>query len=159
MDKYIGTKLIEAEPMNLGDYNKYRGWTIPENENPEREGYLVKYEDGYESWSPKEIFEKAYNDVNTCMNFGQAIELMKLGCKVARQGWNGKGMWICLGEGRIIKADEFWNNNTRKFALDQKEQVARVLPYIVMKTADDKILMGWLASQTDMLSNDWVIVE
>ena len=60
MKHYIGTKLLEAEPMSLGDYNLYRGWTIPENENPATEGYLVKYQDGYVSWSPKHVFEKAY---------------------------------------------------------------------------------------------------
>ena len=61
MKKYIGTKRLEAKQMTRGEYNKYRGWIIPEDENPEDEGYLVKYEtDGYESWSPKEIFEKAY---------------------------------------------------------------------------------------------------
>ena len=60
MKKYIGCKLIEAEPMSRGDYNKYRGWTIPENENPEDQGYLVKYPDGYVSWSPKHIFDSAY---------------------------------------------------------------------------------------------------
>lgn len=63
MNKYIGTKLIEAKEMNLGDYNKLKGWSIPENENPEKEGYLVKYSDSYISWSPKEVFEKAYLEV------------------------------------------------------------------------------------------------
>ena len=42
MKNYIGTKRIEAEPMTRGDYNKYRGWTIPADENPEDEGYIVK---------------------------------------------------------------------------------------------------------------------
>lgn len=60
MKKYIGTKLIEAEPMNRGDYNKYRGWTIPQNEDPADAGYLIRYPDGYESWSPKELFDKAH---------------------------------------------------------------------------------------------------
>ena len=60
MEEYIGTKIVKAEPMKLGDYNDYRGWTIPEDEDPEREGYLVKYPDDYISWSPKEIFEEAY---------------------------------------------------------------------------------------------------
>ncbi len=62
MKKYVGTKIIEATEMNRGDYNKYRGWTIPENENPEDEGFLVKYSDGYESWSPKKQFEEAYRE-------------------------------------------------------------------------------------------------
>lgn len=60
MKKYIGCKLIKAEPMNRGDYNKYRGWTIPANENPADEGYLLRYPDGYESWSPKYVFDSAY---------------------------------------------------------------------------------------------------
>ena len=60
MKKYIGVKEIEAKPLNLGDYNKYRGWQIPANEDPARDGYLVKYPDGYESWSPKEVFDEAY---------------------------------------------------------------------------------------------------
>ncbi len=60
MQKYIGVKRIEARAMTRGDYNTYRGWQIPADENPADEGYLVKYRDGYESWSPKEIFEEAY---------------------------------------------------------------------------------------------------
>lgn len=64
MKKYIGSKLIEAEPMTRGAYNEYRGWTIPKDENPEDEGYVVKYSDDYVSWSPKEIFDKAYLEVD-----------------------------------------------------------------------------------------------
>jgi hypothetical protein len=61
---YIGFKVVKAEPMNLGDYNKFRGWTIPANENPEKEGYKIVYPDGYVSWSPKEIFDQAYLEVD-----------------------------------------------------------------------------------------------
>lgn len=60
MKKYIGTKRLEAKQMTRGDYNKYRGWTILENENPDDEGYLIKNSDGYESWSPKKEFEDIY---------------------------------------------------------------------------------------------------
>jgi hypothetical protein len=63
MNKYIGTKLIEAKEMNLGDYNKFKGWTIPKNEDPKTEGYMVKYSDDYISWSPKDVFEKSYMQV------------------------------------------------------------------------------------------------
>ena len=59
----IGCKLVQCEEMNLGDYNEYRGWTIPQNEDPKKPGYLVKYVDQnppYISWSPKEVFEKFY---------------------------------------------------------------------------------------------------
>ena len=64
MKKYIGTKLIEAKPMTRGEYNEYRGWTIPPDENPGDPGYLVKYSDSYESWSPKDVFDSAYIQVD-----------------------------------------------------------------------------------------------
>ena len=60
---YIGVKLIKAEPMTRGEYNKKRGWTIPKDENPKDEGYVVQYDNGYVSWSPKDVFEKAYSEV------------------------------------------------------------------------------------------------
>ena len=61
MQKYIGVKQVEAKPMTRGEYNDYRGWTVPEGENPNDEGYVVKYEDGYVTWSPIEVFNKEYN--------------------------------------------------------------------------------------------------
>ena len=68
-ERYIGVKIIKAEPMTRGEYNKYKGWTIPKNENPDDPGYLVEYSDSYESWSPVDVFETYYkaignNDVN-----------------------------------------------------------------------------------------------
>lgn len=63
MKTYIGTKQIQAEPMTRGDYNKYRGLDIPADENPEDEGYIVKYSDDYVSWSPKKQFEEAYSEL------------------------------------------------------------------------------------------------
>lgn len=93
MKKYVGTKMIEAKQMNRGAYNDYRGWKIPLDEDPADEGYLVKYSDGYESWSPKKQFEKAYRECEN-LTFGLAIELLKKGKKVTRCGWNGKGMYL-----------------------------------------------------------------
>lgn len=68
---YIGCKQLQAGPMTLGEYNSYRGWQIPTDENPARPGYLVVYPDGYQSWSPAEVFESAYmnmqsEDVTRC---------------------------------------------------------------------------------------------
>lgn len=60
LESYIGTKALLASPLNLGDYNVLRGWKIPDNEDPKREGYFVQYPDGYNSWSPKEVFEESY---------------------------------------------------------------------------------------------------
>lgn len=91
------------------------------------------------------------------MTFSKALDAMKAGERVSRAGWNGKGMWICLGQGQTCPADGFWNRHTREFALSQPGHTAEVLPYFIMKTADDKILMGWLASQSDMVAEDWDI--
>lgn len=94
-------------------------------------------------------------------DYSTALLMMKDGYRVARAGWNGKNMWICLGKGQTMTdPSKFWNRHTRKFA---EEMAAlgldtEVLSYFIMKTADNKILMGWLASQTDMLAEDWAVV-
>ena len=93
MKDYIGVKVVAAEPMSRGEYNAYRGWKIPSDENPEDEGYHIRYPDGYESWCPKKQFNEAYRKCDN-MTFGIAIEAMKKGNKVARRGWNGKGMFV-----------------------------------------------------------------
>ncbi len=148
--KFIGTKIIHAKPMNLGDYNEYRCWDIPKDEDPAREGYLVTCEDGHESWSPTEVFDTEVFDeayrLCDAMAFGLALEAMKKGKKVARAGWNGKDMWLTLIEGDAYTLRDV-------FEVDGK-----LLPWIGMKTAGDDIV-PWLASQTDMLAEDWMIVE
>jgi hypothetical protein len=72
MTTHVGTKVIHARPMTRGDYNRFRGWTLPENELESDEGYLVEYADGgdanvagfagYVSWSPKAVFDRAYGN-------------------------------------------------------------------------------------------------
>ena len=93
------------------------------------------------------------------MDFGDAIRAMKAGKKVARVGWNGKGMWLALScdGGREVPAAGFWSAHNRAFA-EENGGTATVLPSITMKTATGEILMGWLASQTDMLAEDWMEV-
>ena len=158
--KYIRMHQVEAEPMTRGGYNKFRGWEIPSNENPADEGYKVTYPDGYVSWCPKAQFEAAGRPCDG-MTFGMAIEAMKRGCKVTRIGWNGKGMWLCvpLCDGpKEIPATGVWGKPNAEYA-KQNGGTVKVMPYVTMKTADGSIVMGWLASQTDMLAEDWEIVE
>lgn len=80
------------------------------------------------------------------MSFGEAIEALKSGKRVAREGWNGKGMFLKLIRGSCLD---------RCFDSDS----APCVDSICMKTAQDTVVVGWLASQTDMLSEDWQIVE
>jgi len=65
MKTYIGVKIIQARPMTRGEYNAYRGWTSPLDENPLDYGYLVKYSDDYESWSPEDVFDLAYRELTS----------------------------------------------------------------------------------------------
>lgn len=81
MKKYVGTKVIEAKPMTRGDYNEYRGWQIPLNENPADEGYLVKYSDGYVSWSPAYVFKEAYREYDENKLPATAVEMMSIDYK------------------------------------------------------------------------------
>jgi hypothetical protein len=72
---YQGTKQLKAWPMVRGEYNDYRGWKVPEGENPDDAGYLVEYLDGgkpndprhsgYISWSPADVFERTYYSTST----------------------------------------------------------------------------------------------
>lgn len=128
MQQYVGTKVVMAEPDRRSG----------------KPGYKVVYQDGYESWSPQEVFEESYRRTDN-MSFGLALESMKRGLPVARAGWNGKGMWLML----ITSAD---------YKVTKAEALGRVkLPWIGMKTADGGFV-PWLASQTDMLADDWTIV-
>lgn len=92
--------------------------------------------------------------------FGEAIELAKKGKAVARSGWNGKGMWVTVSPGSAnVPSMQFWSAANRQYAEGRPSRSADVLPSMTMRTATGEILMGWLASQTDMLSNDWLEVE
>lgn len=161
MSKYIGTKLINAYPMNRLDYNKFRGWELLEDEDGSDEGFLVEYLDGgkanteqyvgYVSWSPKDVFERSYCQVNS-MSFGLAIEAMRKGCRVAREGWNGKNMYIYLVDGSTFEVNRAPLN---KHLSEGTEVTYR--PHIDMKTVDDEFV-PWVASQSDMLAEDWLVV-
>lgn len=85
MVAYTGTKQVLAIPMSRGEYNNYQGWTIPENEDPSEQGFLIEYlnggkanhpdHEGYISWSPKDVFENSYkiDDPSEPCAMGSAI--------------------------------------------------------------------------------------
>jgi hypothetical protein len=99
---------------------------------------------------------------DTTMTFGQAIEAMKAGESVARVGWNGKGMCLWLNKGSIALGDVPSPGLLEALppCLFDKGDTGTIcrLPNINMRTAGGETLTGWLASQTDMLAEDWAIV-
>jgi hypothetical protein len=88
---------------------------------------------------------------------GSAISALKSGRRVRRAGWNNKGMWLSMTPGMKVNHTNFWSTNNAIFARNQPGQCAEVLPYITMKTADDKIV-PWVCSQTDLLADDWEVI-
>ncbi|QZI87795.1 hypothetical protein PODOV050v2_p0033 [Vibrio phage 66E30.1] len=169
MGIYIGVKLVKAIAMNRLEYNQYRGWQLPEDENGLDEGYLVEYLDGgesnhpdhegYISWSPKQVFDNAYRPTSG-MNFGLAIEAMKMGQKVARAGWNGKGMWCIYNPGSKGETHAMFEGSVYKnHGVDECEILPHFDMYTVNASGRRAMLPGWLASQSDMDADDWLVVE
>ena len=155
MKTYIGTKIIQAEPAFRIDGEIYpESGPVPRSMNRE-EGYRVHYPDGYESWSPKGVFEEAYREIDG-MNFGLAIEAAKKGAKITRRGWNGKGMWVVYRTGYPDGIP--CNKNTAEAVGIPEGSLFKVRPYLQMKCVDGSFQM-WLASQSDILADDWEIVE
>jgi hypothetical protein len=108
--------------------------------------------------------------------FGFAIEALKQGKKVARSGWNGKGMFLFMRPQDELPVQMLVDNVkslpqsvkdylSKKYRGDYKKATdgspftVLFTGYICMKASDDTIVNGWLASQTDMLSEDWMIIE
>ena len=89
------------------------------------------------------------------MDFGMAIVALKRGECVARKGWNGKGMFLTLQPGSVVDGNNMRNDGAKDFYKDAQCTIA---PHIDMKAADHTYVVGWLASQTDMLAEDWEIV-
>lgn len=89
--------------------------------------------------------------------FGEAVEALKLGKRVSRSGWNGKGMWLFLLPAGRIKLHMIHDPALKQVVIENGGEI-EALPSIRMKTADNKILTGWLASQSDIMAEDWVIL-
>jgi len=161
MQTYIGTKVINAKPMNRQEYNDFRGWELPSDEDGSDEGYLVEYVDGgqanteqyagYVSWSPKDVFERAYNP-NGSLTFGDALVLLKQGKRVSRAGWNGKNQFVYLIKGADLQ-------KTLGYGYGEYLEEPTIQSALAIKTAANQIQIGWLASQTDMLANDWRVID
>ena len=162
MNLYVGTKLINAVRMTRQEYNNFRGWKLPDNENGDDAGYLVEYLDGgkantpeysgYVSWSPAEVFDNAYHTSGK-LTFGEALVLIKAGRKLARAGWNGKQMFVFL-----VPGSQFKVSRAPLLGIYPEGTEINYCPHIDMKTADGKVV-PWLASQIDVLAEDWLIIE
>jgi len=141
---YYGTKRLAAELMTRAEYNDFRGWKLPSDENGEDDGYLVEYHDGgkpnvvgragYVSWSPKEQFEAAYQPIDA-LSFGHALAALKEGHSVWRSGWADEIKLVLMPD-----RSEEWDTGT---------------VYIVFT---DATFFKWGPCCDDLTANDWQIV-
>lgn len=98
---------------------------------------------------PREEYEGTGWMPRSRMTFGMAIDALVDGDRVARRGWNGKGMWLILAPQGFASVAEHGEGGHTALVLN---------PFIVMRAADGSYV-PWLASQTDILAQDWVVVE
>lgn len=234
MKKYIGTKHIEAEPMTMGEAyekNLLQAGRVPNESEKDNAGYHVKYEDGYESWSPAELFEKAYEVAETPLDrmtieeneltdrilkltsfisgnkfkeldsatramlisqhesmreylvalymrstkmesgegsytnfcFGVAVNLLKQGFIVRRQGWNCKNMFIVKQVPSHITSDIIPKMQSLPQAAKDRilegkgfvDYTSQCLIYNENTGCAD----SWVPSISDIFADDWEIVE
>lgn len=147
--------------MTRLDYNFYHNWTLPADENGADDGFLLEYLDGGESnhpdhegyitWSPKSVFENSYQDATKGVSFGNAVELAKLGYKIARTGWNGSGMFAY-----IVSEGSYPAKSPAVMGVFANDMVP-YREYWALKTTRNDVA-PWAPSGSDSLANDWVAV-
>jgi hypothetical protein len=157
---HIGLKNVNATPMTRGDYNTYRGWSLPSDERFDDDGYLIEYEprsgeesnvqgrEGYVSWTPKQVFDDSYHNINDNLPFGLAIELAKQGFTIARRDWYGSGFRVRMQQSST------GSDMTQNYLY---LQYPTILPCGNCSGFYHKV--PWIPLQMDILSSDWCVVK
>lgn len=161
MPKYIGTKVVQANSMSLKDAQillgrEFKPATI------EEDGYLVVYNDGYRSWSPKSVFDAAYRKLGE-MDFGKVIEALKSGLAVRRKGWNGKGMFVVKQipshiEGGIIPKMQSLPQSAKNILMSRENAHIDYTNQMLIINPDGRA-DSWVPSSSDLFAEDWEVVE
>lgn len=176
MKKYLKVEVIEAEDivgLDIRNGEQHVGYAVqnPAGDSsfyPKKEfekiakeidpldfGVIVDIDTRTGEWEfCKEFIVENESIVADNLTFGEALQILKLGGKVARKGWNGKGMFIYLQSGSIVSQAR---NSILDDLIKEKGSV-EICGHIDMKAADGKVVIGWLSSQTDMLAEDWQVV-
>lgn len=171
---YIRKEIIAATPVKLVNGNVWpEGLPLPEVPNIEEpvkeigpgvNVYVTQIQDGF-VWSDggawpiavtKERFEEMGFRVADNMSFGDALEAVKQGKRIARRGWNGKNMSVAYQKGYPDGIP--CNENTAKAWGMEVGELFKCRPYLQLRCADGSFQM-WTASQSDILADDWYIVE
>ena len=163
MKKYIGTKVIMAEPMTLTEAQKVLGREL-KPATLEEDGYLVEYKDGYKSWSPRSVFEGVYEAFYemTSINFGGAIEALKIGLAVRRKGWNGKGLFIIKQVPSHITREIIPNmqslpQSAKNILMSRENPPIDYTNQMLIINPDGRA-DSWVPSSSDVFAIDWEVV-
>jgi hypothetical protein len=160
LNKYLGVKLVDGEPMTAGEFSeKIRPLSYT---GDDQNGYKVVYEDGYPSWSPKAVFEKAYRRIDN-LTFGLAVEAAKQGMKITRACTYGI-CFLVLMPGLKLPPHSSQepgakvNDRTAKHIGEDTPLDSQ--PYFALYDAEEnKWQPGWIPNQEDILAEDWIILE
>ena len=165
LKKYTGTKVVEARPMNEIDA-EYIGYARKNSDNHEwRDGYHVRYTnpDGsfYDSWSPKDVFEKAYREVKG-MSFGEVIEALRAGLAVRRNGWNCKGLFVVKQvpshiTGDIIPKIQSLPQIAKDILMSREDPHIDYTNQMLIINPDGRA-DSWVPSSSDVFAVDWEVV-
>lgn len=125
--------------------------------------FIIQEDEGNTYHCPREVFERKYRPMNnTGLTFGQAIEAAKSGQRIARSGWNGKNMFVVYMPPLKLPphntADTARKVNDRTAKWIGEDQPLDCQPYFAMYNAQKEWIPGWLASQSDMLAEDWCVL-
>lgn len=153
---YQSTKQVHATPGTREDYLRFMNMPLNVNQEP-ADGYIVIYNkdtpEQYISWCPKKQFEEGNLALDGLLPFGVAHSACKAGKRIARINWNGKGMWLIY-----VKASEYQVAPGKLDVPGDNPATLEQRAWLGMKTVDNQIV-PWVASQTDLDADDWVIVE
>ena len=147
---YIGTKVVKAKPMDMTEAQKVLGRELNPVTN-EEDGYLVEYENGYISWSPKSVFLEAYHELSV-MNFGNALSVLKSGYPVRRANWSGNKFLYF-----VPSASYSAMTDIAKSIADEDGKVL-YKSYIAIRCKDGCVGF-YTPTQCDVLAEDWEVVE
>lgn len=161
MKKYIGTKVVNATPAWRVDGKVYlKDEAVPRSMNRE-DGYKVVYEGGYESWSPKDVFEKAYHKVGV-MDFGGAMHCLKAGLAVRRSSWVCEGIFVvkqipCRIDADIIPGMQSLPQSAKDILMIRKDPHIDYTNQLLLIHQSGRA-DSWTASSSDIFADDWEVV-
>ena len=160
MKKYIGLKVVKAEPMTMTEAQKVLGREL-KPAIAEEDGFLVEYKDGYKSWSPASVFNEAYHRFGK-MFFGEAVEALKSGLAVRREGWNDKDMFVVKQvpshiTGDIIPKMQSLPQSAKTILMSRENPHIDYTNQMLIINPDGRA-DSWVPSVSDIFAEDWEIV-